>query len=155
MFTSLNSLINSILSLAAAAGLAAGTDLPRGAVIEALAAAADSTPTGDSLRLAVLAALNIADELFRSRADDRALDAERKRNKRAAKDRRERVDPGYTAALALDVISARRYDAAMIGEFRDKQTERVFRRELFPERPVLTGSQVRDSGHCNPLPHSV
>src|SRR5438132_14284476 len=30
-------------------------------------AAADSTPTGDSLRLAVLAALNIADELFRCR----------------------------------------------------------------------------------------
>jgi cell division protein ZapA len=28
-------------------------------------AAADSTPSGDSLRLAVLAALNIADELFR------------------------------------------------------------------------------------------
>ena len=31
------------------------------------AAAADTTPTGDSLRLAVLAALNIADELFRCR----------------------------------------------------------------------------------------
>ena len=30
-------------------------------------AAADSTPTGDTLRIAVLAALNIADELFRSR----------------------------------------------------------------------------------------
>jgi len=30
-------------------------------------AAADSTPTSDSLRLAVLAALNIADELFRCR----------------------------------------------------------------------------------------
>jgi cell division protein ZapA (FtsZ GTPase activity inhibitor) len=30
-------------------------------------AAADSTPTGDSLRLAVLAALNLADELFRCR----------------------------------------------------------------------------------------
>ena len=30
-------------------------------------AASDSTPTGDSLRLAVLAALNIADELFRCR----------------------------------------------------------------------------------------
>jgi len=28
-------------------------------------AAADSTPSGDSLKLAVLAALNIADELFR------------------------------------------------------------------------------------------
>jgi cell division protein ZapA len=30
-------------------------------------AASDSTPTGDSLRLAILAALNIADELFRCR----------------------------------------------------------------------------------------
>jgi len=30
-------------------------------------AAADSTPTGDSLRLAVLTALNVADELFRCR----------------------------------------------------------------------------------------
>ena len=35
-------------------------------------AAADTTPTGDSLRLAVLAALNIADELFRCREQDRA-----------------------------------------------------------------------------------
>ena len=34
-------------------------------VDEKIKAAADSTPTGDSLRLAVLAALNIADELFR------------------------------------------------------------------------------------------
>jgi len=30
-------------------------------------AAADSAPTGDALRLAVLAALNVADELFRCR----------------------------------------------------------------------------------------
>jgi len=30
-------------------------------------AAAESTPSGDPLRLAVLAALNIADELFRCR----------------------------------------------------------------------------------------
>ena len=36
-------------------------------VDEKMKAAADSTPTGDSLRLAVLAALNIADELFRCR----------------------------------------------------------------------------------------
>ena len=36
-------------------------------VDEKMRAAADSTPTGDSLRLAVLAALNIADELFRLR----------------------------------------------------------------------------------------
>ena len=36
-------------------------------VDEKIRAAADSTPTGDSLRFAVLAALNIADELFRCR----------------------------------------------------------------------------------------
>ena len=34
-------------------------------VDEKMRAASDSTPSGDSLRLAVLAALNIADELFR------------------------------------------------------------------------------------------
>ena len=39
-------------------------------------AAADSTPTGDSLRLAVLAALNIADELFRCRDANRARDGQ-------------------------------------------------------------------------------
>ena len=36
-------------------------------VDEKMRAAGESTPTGDSLRLAVLAALNIADELFRCR----------------------------------------------------------------------------------------
>jgi cell division protein ZapA len=36
-------------------------------VDEKMRAAADSAPTGDSVRLAVLAALNIADELFRCR----------------------------------------------------------------------------------------
>jgi cell division protein ZapA len=36
-------------------------------VDEKMRAAADSTPTGDSVRLAVLAALNVADELFRCR----------------------------------------------------------------------------------------
>jgi cell division protein ZapA len=36
-------------------------------VDEKMRAAADTTPTGDSLRLAVLAAINIADELFRCR----------------------------------------------------------------------------------------
>ena len=41
-------------------------------VDEKMRAAADTTPTGDSLRLAVLAALNIADELFRCREQDRA-----------------------------------------------------------------------------------
>ncbi|HEY7792071.1 MAG TPA: cell division protein ZapA [Vicinamibacterales bacterium] len=35
-------------------------------------AAADLTPTSDGLRLAVLAALNIADELFRSREGEQA-----------------------------------------------------------------------------------
>jgi cell division protein ZapA len=36
-------------------------------VDEKMRAAAESTPSGDALRLAVLAALNIADELFRCR----------------------------------------------------------------------------------------
>jgi cell division protein ZapA len=36
-------------------------------VDEKMRAAGESTPTGDSLRLAVLAALNVADELFRCR----------------------------------------------------------------------------------------
>ena len=36
-------------------------------VDEKIHVAADATPTGDSLRLAVIAALNIADELFRLR----------------------------------------------------------------------------------------
>jgi len=41
-------------------------------VDEKMRAAAESTPSSDSLRLAVLAALNIADELFRCRdATDR------------------------------------------------------------------------------------
>ena len=43
-------------------------------VDEKMRAAADSTPTGDSLRLAVLVALNIADELFRCRDTTRARD---------------------------------------------------------------------------------
>ena len=43
-------------------------------VDEKMRAASDSTPTGDSLRLAVLAALNIADELFRCRDTNRARD---------------------------------------------------------------------------------
>jgi cell division protein ZapA len=40
-------------------------------VDEKMRAAADSTPTSDSLRLAVLAALNVADELFRCRDANR------------------------------------------------------------------------------------
>jgi cell division protein ZapA len=43
-------------------------------VDEKLRAAADATPTGDSLRVAVLAALNIADELFRCRDVNRTRD---------------------------------------------------------------------------------
>ncbi len=45
-------------------------------VDEKMRIAGDSTPTGDSLRLAVLAALNIADELFRCRELTRARDGE-------------------------------------------------------------------------------
>jgi cell division protein ZapA len=45
-------------------------------VDEKMRAAADSTPTGDSLRLAVLAALNIADELFRCRVSTRTRDGQ-------------------------------------------------------------------------------
>jgi cell division protein ZapA len=45
-------------------------------VDEKIRAAADTTPTGDSLRLAVLAALNIADELFRCRETNRSRDGE-------------------------------------------------------------------------------
>lgn len=43
-------------------------------VDEKMRAAADTTPTGDALRLAVLAALNIADELFRCRDTNRDKD---------------------------------------------------------------------------------
>jgi cell division protein ZapA len=45
-------------------------------VDEKIRTAADSTPTGDSLRLAVIAALNIADELFRCRESNSARDGE-------------------------------------------------------------------------------
>jgi cell division protein ZapA len=45
-------------------------------VDEKMRAAADSTPTGDSLRLAVLTALNVADELFRCRDVTRARNGE-------------------------------------------------------------------------------
>jgi cell division protein ZapA len=47
-----------------------------GYVDEKMRAAAESTPTGDSLRLAVLAALNIADELFRCRDHTRVKDGQ-------------------------------------------------------------------------------
>jgi cell division protein ZapA len=39
-------------------------------------AAADSTPTGDALRLAVLTALNVADELFRCQDGTRVRNGE-------------------------------------------------------------------------------
>ena len=45
-------------------------------VDEKIRAATESTPTGDSLRLAVLAALNIADELFRCRDATQARSGE-------------------------------------------------------------------------------
>ena len=45
-------------------------------VDEKIRAAADSTLSGDGLRLAVLAALNIADELFRCRDANRARDGQ-------------------------------------------------------------------------------
>jgi cell division protein ZapA len=45
-------------------------------VDEKIRAASESTPTGDTLRLAVIAALNIADELFRCRESTSARDGE-------------------------------------------------------------------------------
>jgi cell division protein ZapA len=45
-------------------------------VDQKIRAAAETTPSGDSLRLAVLAALNIADELFRLRDASSTRDGE-------------------------------------------------------------------------------
>jgi cell division protein ZapA len=45
-------------------------------VDDKMRAAGDATPSGDSLRLAVLAALNIADELFRCRDVNRERDGQ-------------------------------------------------------------------------------
>lgn len=45
-------------------------------VDEKMNVAAEETATGDSLRVAVLAALNIADEYFRCRDSDRTVAAE-------------------------------------------------------------------------------
>lgn len=45
-------------------------------VDERVRAAAESTPTGDSLRVVVLAALNIADELFRCREANQSRDGQ-------------------------------------------------------------------------------
>lgn len=47
-----------------------------GYVDEKMRAAAESSPSGDALRLAVLAALNVADELFRCRDASRARTGE-------------------------------------------------------------------------------
>jgi len=45
-------------------------------VDEKMRAAADTSPSGDSMRLAVIAALNVADELFRCRDASRARNGE-------------------------------------------------------------------------------
>jgi cell division protein ZapA len=45
-------------------------------VDERMRAVSDATPTGDVVRLAVLTALNIADELFRCRESSRARSGE-------------------------------------------------------------------------------
>jgi cell division protein ZapA len=45
-------------------------------VDERVRAAADSTPSGDSVRVLILAALNIADELFRRREADQTRDGQ-------------------------------------------------------------------------------
>ncbi len=62
-------------------------------VDEKMRAAGESAPSGDSLRLAVLAALNIADELFRSQE---ALQARRG----ALAERTEALERLVDAALA-------------------------------------------------------
>ena len=56
--------------------------------------AADSTPSGDNLRLAVLAALNIADELFRCQE-------QQKGGRAALAERTEALERLVDAALAL------------------------------------------------------
>jgi cell division protein ZapA len=61
--------IRSVLDPEYVARLAAYVD-------ERVRAAADSTPSGDSVRVLILAALNIADELFRSREADQARDGQ-------------------------------------------------------------------------------
>ena len=45
-------------------------------VDEKMRAAADTSPSGDSMRLAIIAALNVADELFRCRDANRARNGE-------------------------------------------------------------------------------
>jgi len=62
-------------------------------VDEKIQAAADSTPSGDLLRLAVLAALNIADELFRCQDSQQA-------NRTSLAERTEALERLLDAALA-------------------------------------------------------
>ena len=45
-------------------------------VDEKMRAAADTSPSGDSMRLAIITALNVADELFRCRDASRARNGE-------------------------------------------------------------------------------
>ena len=62
-------------------------------VDQKMRAAADTTPSGDSLRLAVLAALNIADELFRCQE-------QQKGGRAALRERTEALERLVDAALA-------------------------------------------------------
>ena len=62
-------------------------------VDEKMRAASESTPSGDSLRLAVLAALNIADELFRCQDAQQA-------GRGALAERTEAIERLLDAALA-------------------------------------------------------
>ena len=78
--------IRSTLDAAYVNGLASYVD-------EKMRAASESTPSGDSLRLAVLAALNIADELFRCQDSQQA-------NRTSLAERTEALERLLDAALA-------------------------------------------------------
>ena len=64
-------------------------------VDDKIRAASRETPAGDTLKLAVLAALNIADEFFRSRDDERVRQA-------SIADRAGELERMLDLALALD-----------------------------------------------------
>lgn len=81
--------IRSSLETAYVAELAAYVD-------EKMALAARETTTGDTLKVAVLAALNIADELFRARAAEGALNTHWQRKA----DELERLLDGILASSA-------------------------------------------------------
>jgi cell division protein ZapA len=68
-------------------------------VNEKIQAAARETPAGDTLKLAVLAALNIADEFFRIRDED-------KRRSASIADRAGELERMLDLALSLDPIAA-------------------------------------------------